>query len=76
MHAFFRNVFYWLVATHYITQMATGNGAFREELHRLGLVEVPQCHCSQGGPKTPGHILCECTKYNSMRDGLQERALI
>ena len=47
----------WFVATHYITQMVTGHGAFKERLHRLGLAEDPRCSCPLGGPETPENIL-------------------
>ena len=66
----------WFVATHYITQMVTGNGAFKERLHRLELAEDPRCSCPLGGPETPENILYECTKFNSIRDRLRERSLI
>ena len=80
-YAFFPNVSSrlrarWFVATHYITQMVTGHGAFKGRLHRLGLAEDSRCSCPLGGPETPEHILYECTKYNSIRDRLRERALI
>ena len=64
----------WFGATHYITQMVTGHGAFKEGLHRLGLTEDSRCSCPLWGPETPEHILYECTKYNSIRDRLRECA--
>ena len=80
-YAFFPNVCsrliaQWFVATHYITQMVTGHGAFQKRLHRLGLAEDPRCGCPLGGPETPDHILYECTKYTCVRNRLRERALI
>ena len=45
-------------------------------MQELGLVEDPRCSCPLGGHETPEHILYECTKYNSIRDRLRERALI
>ena len=81
MYVFFLNVSsrlrtWWFVATHYITQMVSGHGTFKERLHRLGLAKVSRCSCALGGSETPEHILYECTKYNSIRYRLQERALI
>jgi hypothetical protein len=81
MYVFFLNVSsrlrtWWFVATHYITQMVSGHGTFKERLHRLGLSEDSQCGCPLGGPETQEHILYECTKYNSIRDLLRECALI
>jgi hypothetical protein len=66
----------WFVATHFITQMVTGYGTFKEILHRLGLAENPRYGSPLGGTETPEHILYECTKYNSIRDRLWECALI
>ena len=63
----------WFVATHCIPQMVTGHGAFKERLHRLGLVEDPRRCCPLRGPETPEHILYECTKYNGIRDRLRDR---
>ena len=56
--------------------MVTGHEAFKERLHRLGLADDPRCGCPLGGPGITEHILYECTKYNSIRDRLGERALI
>ena len=53
-----------------------GHGAFKKRLHRLGLAEDPPFGCPLGGPETPKHILYECTKYNSIRDRLRERAIV
>jgi hypothetical protein len=73
MYAFFPNVSSrlrarWFVATHYIAQMVTGQGAFKERLHRLGMVEDPRYDGPLGGPKTPEHILYECAKYETSSD--------
>jgi hypothetical protein len=53
-YAFFPNVssrlrVRWFVARHYITQMVTGHGAFKERMHRLGLAEDPRCCYPLGG---------------------------
>ena len=64
------------MATHYIIQMVTGHGTFKERLHRLGLAEDSQFSCPLVGPETPEHILYEYSKYNSIRDRLRELALL
>ena len=55
----------WFVATHYITQMVTGHGWFKERMHRLGLSEDPPCGCSLSGPEKPEHIFYECTSMTA-----------
>ena len=62
--------------SYYIVIYYTGHEAFKERLHRQGLAEDPRCGCPLRGPETPEHILYECTKYNSIRDRLRERALL
>ena len=62
--------------SHYVTQMVTGHRSFGERLYNLGLVDNPRCICPLGELETPEHILYECTKYNSLRDKLRERALV
>ena len=62
--------------SHYVTQMVTGHGSFRDRLYNLGLVDDPHCVCPLGEMETPEHILYKCTKYHSLRDKLRERALV
>ena len=58
----------WFVSSHYVTQMVTGHGSFRDRLYNLGLVDDPRCVFPLGEMETPEHILYECTKYHSLRD--------
>jgi hypothetical protein len=53
----FRTSVRWFVATHYITQMVTSLGAFKERLYRLALAEDSRCFCPLGGPETSEYIL-------------------
>ena len=43
---------------------------------KIAQAEDSRYSCPLGGPRTPEHILYECTKYNSIRDRLRKRALI
>jgi len=47
---------------HYTSQMLTGHGDFREQLHRFRLVNSPNCNCSIVGAKTVVHVLQKCKR--------------
>ena len=57
---------------HFVTQIVTGHGVFREKLQRMKLIMDPTCNCPLDVTETLEHILYEWTKYNSIKNRFRE----
>lgn len=55
----------WIFPDHYLTQILTGHGNFKQKLYGFKLKDSPQCNCGEND--SPFHILNTCHKFDEIR---------
>jgi len=57
-----------------VTTIMTGHGNIRSYLHRLKLIEIPECPCGQG-KQTVDHLIFQCKRLKNER-GIMRSSVI